>query len=456
MKTDPSFPTRAHWSSRLGFLLAAAGSAIGLGNIWKFPYITGVNGGGAFVLVYLLCIAAVGIPIFLAELFIGQRSQRNAVAAFETMHRKGTPWRLAGWLGVLSAFLILSFYSVVGGWVLDFLFRSISNQFAGHTDEQIKGYLSVLFSDPLKQLFWHAVFMSATIGIVLKGLNQGIERWNKIMMPCLFLLLIALLIRSFFLPGFTEALRFLFSWDASRLSAKGLLEAVGHSFFTLSLGMGAMITYGSYLQKPDQLIRTAVSVAFLDTAVALMAGVVIFAIVFSFGIEPGAGPTLMFQTLPVLFHKLTGSYLISIAFFLLVAFAAFTSAISLLEVVVAYFVENWNFSRRNAAMLFGAIMYLLGVLSALSTNALGDFKILGLTFFDLFDKLTSSVFLPFGGLVISLFFGWVLGPKACETIRQGIGDGRKGQIVATGLLWVTRVLAPVGVFFMLVNGLRNW
>ncbi|HAR41389.1 MAG TPA: sodium-dependent transporter, partial [Bdellovibrionales bacterium] len=438
---------------RIGFLLAAAGSAIGLGNIWKFPYITGVNGGGAFVLIYLVCIAAVGIPIFVAELFIGQRSQRNAVAAFDVVHRPGSPWRLVGLLGIVSAFLILSFYSVVGGWILDFLFKSIGNQFAGHSDQEIKGFLGSLFAAPLLQLFWHAVFMGITVGIVLKGLNAGIERWNRILMPSLFLLLLFLLIRVLFLPGFGQAIEFLFSWETSRLTAKGVLEAVGHSFFTLSLGMGAMITYGSYLQNREQLLRTALSVALLDTLIALVAGIVIFSIVFTFGLQPGAGPTLMFETLPVLFTKLSGSYLISIAFFLLVAFAALTSAISLLEVVVAYFVENRGVSRKNAALVLGLVIYALGVLSALSSNVLSGVKVTGLTFFDLFDKLTSSVFLPFGGMVISLFFGWVLGPSACTAV---MGHGPKGKVLATGLLWTTRIIAPAGVLIMLINGLREW
>ncbi|HET9449779.1 MAG TPA: sodium-dependent transporter [Aggregicoccus sp.] len=439
---------RAHWSSRLAFILAAAGSAVGLGNIWKFPYITGVNGGGAFVAVYLVCIALVGMPIFIAELYIGRQAQANVVRAFEVTHRPRTPWRFVGWMGLASAFLILSFYSVVGGWVLDFILRSVTNQFAGHSDAEIQGVLGTLFSNPLRQLFWHALFMAATVGIVVQGLNAGLERWNRILMPALFVLLLLLLVRAVFLPGFGQALSFLFTPHTERLTAAGVLEAVGHSFFTLSLGMGAMITYGSYLRTSGELTRTVLSVAALDTLIALAAGVVIFSVVFTFGLEPGSGPTLMFQTLPMLFAKMPGGYLVSLAFFLLVGFAALTSAISLLEVVVSYWVETHGTARGRTALVVGGIVYLLGVLSALSTNLLADVKLLGLTFFDLADKLTSSVTLPLGGALISLFFGWVLGRRAVAEVV--------GERFATPLLWTVRVLAPLGVLGMLINGLSGW
>lgn len=439
---------RAHWSSRLAFILAAAGSAVGLGNIWKFPYITGVNGGGAFVAVYLVCIALVGMPIFIAELYIGRQAQANVVRAFEVTHRPRTPWRYVGWMGLASAFLILSFYSVVGGWVLDFILRSATNQFAGHSDAEIQGVLGTLFSKPLRQLFWHALFMAATVAIVVQGLNAGLERWNRILMPALFVLLLLLLVRAVFLPGFGQALSFLFTPHTEKLTATGVLEAVGHSFFTLSLGMGAMITYGSYLRTSGELTRTVLSVAVLDTLIALAAGVVIFSVVFTFGLEPGSGPTLMFQTLPMLFAKMPGGYLVSLAFFLLVAFAALTSAISLLEVVVSYWVETHGTARGRTALVVGGIVYLLGVLSALSTNLLADVKLLGLTFFDLADKLTSSVTLPLGGALISLFFGWVLGRRAVAEVV--------GERFATPLLWTVRVLAPLGVLGMLINGLSGW
>lgn len=443
---------RAHWSGRLAFVLAAVGSAVGLGNIWKFPYITGVNGGGAFVLIYLFCIAMVGIPIFIAELYIGQKSQKNVVESFEVTDRKGTPWRATGWMGLLSAFLILSFYSVVGGWILDFVVKAASGAFSSEGEDSVRGLLGGLFSDPVRQVVWHFVFMALTIGTVLAGVKNGIERASKILMPILFGLLAVLFLRSLFLPGFGEAVEFLFMPHTEQLTGSGVLEAVGHSFFTLSLGMGAMITYGSYLGTTESLPKIAVTVALLDTLVALAAGVVIFSIVFSFGLEPGAGPGLMFQTLPVLFGKMNGGYFVGLAFFVLVGFAAFTSAISLLEVVVAYWEDTHKVSRLKTALVSGTLIFLLGILSALSTNVLGDFTIFGLTFFDLFDKLTSNYLLPIGGMLISLFFGWRLGPTAVVAVLgKKLGEGYLG----TGLLWSARVLAPGGVAAFLIYGLSK-
>ncbi len=442
---------RAHWSNRLAFILAAAGSAVGLGNIWKFPYITGVNGGGAFVAVYLVCILVVGLPIFVSELYVGQRAQANVVDAFVLTHRPGTPWRVVGWLGLLSAVVILSFYSVVGGWVLDFVMRSVTNQFVGHSDEEIKGMLGTLFASPGRQLLWHALFMGGAMAIVQQGLAAGLERWSRILMPTLFVLLLLLLVRAAFLPGFGRALEFLFTPHTEQLTAAGILEAVGHSFFTLSLGMGAMITYGSYLRTGQELTRTVFSVAALDTLIALVAGTIIFSVVFSFGLEAGSGPTLMFQTLPMLFAKVPGGYFVSVAFFLLVAFAALTSAISLLEVVVTYWAEHHGKSRGPTVLVAGGSIYLLGILSALSTNLLEGVKVLGLTFFDLADKLTSSLLLPLGGMLIALFFGWVLGPRAADEVIGG-----RSRAAALLLVWTARVLAPLAVLVILINALRNW
>jgi NSS family neurotransmitter:Na+ symporter len=356
-----------------------------------------------------------------------------------------------GWLGLVSAFLILSFYSVVGGWVLDFVFRSLTHQFAGHSDEEIKGMLGSLFASPVRQFLWHALFMVGTMAIVLRGLSAGLERWSRILMPGLFILLLLLLVRALFLPGVGQALRFLFVPDPSRLTSAGVLEAVGHSFFTLSLGMGAMITYGSFLRSNQELTRTALSVAALDTLIALVAGVVIFSVVFSYGLDAGSGPTLMFQTLPMLFAKLPGGYFVSLAFFLLVTFAALTSAISLLEVVVAYWVERHGMARKPTVLVTGAIVYVLGIPSALSTNVLGDVKLLGHTFFDLVDKLTSSIFLPLGGALISIFFGWVLGPRAADEVL-----GPRFRPAARLLMWTARVLAPLAVAVILARGVRDW
>ncbi|MCB9255045.1 MAG: sodium-dependent transporter [Bdellovibrionaceae bacterium] len=441
---------RTRWSNQLAFILAAIGSAVGLGNIWKFPYIAGENGGGAFVLVYLVCIAAIGIPIFIAELFIGQHAQCNAVAAFEKLTSKGTPWRVSGWIGVLAAFLILSFYSVVGGWVLSFLTKGIANRFVGQPAEVVRGYMASIIGDAKASIFWHTVFMAIVIGIVIMGIKDGVERWNKVLMPGFFALLVALFVRAAFLPGFPLALTFLFAPDTSRLTAAGILEAVGHSFFTLSVGMGAIITYGSYLGEKQELPRIAFLIGLADTLVAMIAGVVIFSIVFSAGLKPEAGPTLMFQTLPVLFASMAGGYYIAVAFFLLVLFAAVTSAVSLLEVVVAYVDEHWNLNRTKGTLLVGGVIYTLGLLCATSNNLLSHVTVLGYNFFSLFDTVSSNYLLPIGGLLISLFYGWVLGKKA---IRSTLGAHADSPFWLHSLLWCARILAPVGVFLVLLNSI---
>jgi neurotransmitter:Na+ symporter, NSS family len=443
---------RAHWSGRFAFVLAAAGSAVGLGNIWKFPYMAGVNGGGAFVFVYLMCIAIVGMPILIAEIYIGRSSQKNAVQAFEELHREKTPWRLAGILGIVSAFLILSFYSVVGGWVLDFEFKSILNQFASQDDAVVKEFLGSLFASPLRLIFWHTLFMGATVYIVIGGISKGIEKWSRLLMPLLILLLGILFVRAMFLDGFGEAMTFLFSPDFSKLSWSGVLEAVGHSFFTLSLGMGAMITYGSYMKKSENVIFTAFAVGILDTLVAIVAGIVIFAVVFSYGQEPGAGPTLMFVTLPLLFKQMAGGYFVSIMFFLLVAFAALTSAISLLEVVVTYWDEEHNWPRKKTTLVMGGTIWALGILCALSFNVLSDFKFFGkFNTFDLFDVATSKIFLPLGGMVIALYYGWVLGPKAVIATFESPPK----KAISMSLMWTARVVAPAAVLFMLIQGVMD-
>ncbi len=441
-----SSPNRSQWSNKVVFILAAAGSAIGLGNIWKFPYVAGSNGGGAFVLVYLLSIALVGIPIIIAELYIGQQSQANAVKSFEILHKNKTFWKLPGYLGLISAFLILSFYSVVGGWILDFEFRALLNEFSSTPPNQVQEMLGSLFSNPMRQLFWHFVFMALCTGIVICGVKGGLERWNKILMPALLLILAILLVYSLFLPGFIPAIEFLFYPNFSQLTPTNILEAVGQAFFSLSLGMGAMITYGSYLNKKESLPKMAGWIAFMDTSIALIAGVIIFSVVFSHDIAPGGGPGLIFQTLPVLFAKIPGGYFFAIAFFLLITFAAVTSAVSIFEVVVAYGDESTSFNRKKSTLFVGLCTFSIGILSVLSTNELADFKIFDLTFFDLFDKLTSSYFLPLGGMMISLFMGWVLGPQHIEKVLGDLPKAFKFY-----LLWTLRLIAPIAVFSVFLN-----
>ncbi len=438
---------RAHWTSRLTFILATAGSAVGLGNVWKFPYITGMNGGGTFVLIYLGSILCLGLPILLAELYVGKKSQSNLVTAFEVIHKPKSPWRIFGAIGVLSAFLIISFYSVVGGWILDFLRLSV----VGLTQEtDPENALGTLLGSPARQTLLHFLFCGITAAIVARGVNQGLERINKLLMPLLMVLLLLLLGHSFFLPGFEQALSFLFKPSSENLSASGILEAVGHSFFTLSLGVGCILTYGSYLDEKTPLARTALAVIFLDTLIALIAGIIIFSVVFSFEMEPAAGPPLVFHTLPTLFAKLSGGSIMSLTFFVLLTFAAITSAVSILELIVAYVTERFSVARTKATYSIAFAVFTVGLLTVGSFNILAEVKILGLTFFDLFDKLTSHYLLPLNGLIMAVFVGWVLGRKAINEILSGLPS-----TFQTAFLWVLRVISPALVLTMIWNKIKD-
>ena len=399
---------RGKWGGRLGFILAAAGSAIGLGNIWKFPYITGIHGGGAFVLVYLICILIVGLPIMIAEIYFGKISQKSPVGAFK--HYEGESkiskqFYLVGWLGVISSILVLSFYSVVAGWAWHYLYLSFKG-FSG-TDKEVTSLFGQLYVNPYIQTFWHTVMMGVTIWIISRGVSKGIEKASKILMPVLFIILVGLMFYALTLKGGMQAVKFLFYPDFSKIDAEGIIQALGHSFFTLSLGMGAMITYGSYLNKDVNIVKSSIIISILDTLIALIAGVMIFSIVFSYGLKASSGPSLIFKTLPVIFSKMPGGQIIAILFFILLIFAALTSAISLLEVAVSYFVDEREWSRKKATVIVGGFIYLLGIFSAVSS-----LKIMDETFLDFFDNITTKYFLPVGGLFTILIFAYGIDHKA--------------------------------------------
>ncbi len=435
---------RGMWSGRIGFVLAASGSAIGLGNIWKFPYITGVYGGGAFVLVYIVSVLLVGIPLMIAELIVGRHGRSNPVGAFQRMHRPGSPWRFVGWLGVASGFVILSFYSVVGGWAISYLFKSIVG-FAGTADQISSQFGHLVDSAPLS-IFWHTVFMAITIAIVAGGVQKGIERWSKILMPGLFILLTGLMIYGLVFSGAGgRALSFLFRPNFHQLSAEAVLSALGHAFFTLSLGMGAMITYGSYMRPGESLTRDAITISFLDTLIALMAGLAIFSLVFQYGLEPAAGPGLIFNTLPVLFAQ-TGPW-VSVPFFLLLIFAAITSAISLLEVVVSYFCDERAWKRRWATIIMGGAIYVLGILSAIASLKI-PFRGSNQGFFDIFDFVSTNYMLPIGGLLTCLYVAWVVSDK-----KRSKEFGSRG-VLYKGLRFTLRFITPVAVLVVLLHGLQ--
>ncbi|MCF7808518.1 MAG: sodium-dependent transporter [Candidatus Marinimicrobia bacterium] len=398
---------REVWGSKFGFILAAAGSAVGLGNIWKFPYIAGENGGAAFVFVYLICIAIIGFPVLIAEILIGRTTQKNPVGAFTALsHNKF--WISIGFLGVLAGFLILSFYSVIGGWTIGYVIETLKGSISSFNDPAEAGELfNALVGNVGWNIGFHTIFFALVMFIVIRGVQGGIERASKIMMPILVFILVILIIRGVTLKGASAGVMFLWVPDWSKITAESILIALGHAFFTLSLGMGAMMTYGSYMSKKDNVVTSSAQIVTLDTLIALMAGLAIFTAVFASGLDPAAGPGLIFQTLPAVFSSMTGGTFFSLLFFLLLAIAALTSAISLLEVVVAYFVDEQKWNRKGAVIIFGGITYLLGIPSALSFNVMSGVTFFDLNFFDLIDFIASNILLPFGGLMIAVFAGWV-------------------------------------------------
>lgn len=403
---------RSHWTSRWTFILATAGSAIGLGNIWKFPYMTGVNGGSAFVLVFLLCIAVVGIPLMMCEIMLGRRAQRNPVDGMAALAKEaGAPvlWRWVGIVGLIAGLLILAFYSVIAGWVLDYVVRAASGSFKGIDGAMAQSQFDAFLAAPLELGLWHSLFMVMTMSVVARGVNSGLEKANNILMPALFAILLVLLGYSLAEGDVARSAHFMFAPDFSKVTPVAVLSALGHAFFSLSLGMGAVMVYGSYLQRHVSIARTTLFVALADTAVGLLVGLAIFALVFANGLEPAAGPGLIFQTLPIAFGKMPGGAFIGTLFFLLVAFAAWTSAISLVEPAIAWITENTRLTRLQAAWLIGLTDWVLGIAVLLSFSAWKDVRLLfGLNIFDTLDKLTTNILLPLGGLLMALFAGWVM------------------------------------------------
>lgn len=437
------------WANRWTFVLAATGSAVGLGNIWKFPYITGENGGGAFVLVYLVCILAAGIPVMLAEVMLGRKARLspiNAMKALTISEKAPAFFRSIGWMGALSGFFILSFYSVIAGWTLIYIVKMATGVFDGATGESAGAEFGALLGNPWLLLLLHTLFTGMTGYVIARGVHKGLEDGVRLMMPMLFLMLVLLLGYSLTTSGFGQALSFLFSFDFSKLSTESVVVALGHSFFTLSLGMGAMMTYGAYMPKQASLGKTVLIVAVLDTLVALVAGIVIFSVVFSNGLEPGAGPGLLFQTLPVAFAALPFGALIGTVFFVLVAIAAWSSAISIAEPAVAWAVEK-GYGRKLSTLVVCGFSWLLGVGTVLSFNEWSELKLAGRTFFDWLDFLTSNLMLPLGGILIALFVGWFMKPEAVAA------ESRLDGGVLRLLLLMLKVVSPLAVLAVFVNGL---
>lgn len=440
------------WSSRMAFVLAATGSAVGLGNIWKFPYIAGENGGGAFVLVYLACIAIIGIPIMMAEVLIGRRGRQSPINTMHTLaveEGRHPTWQYLGWAGVLTGFLILSFYSVVAGWAMAYIPRAASGLFTGASPEQVGKMFGDLIGDPERLLAWHTLFMGLTMIVVARGVKSGLERAVQFLMPTLFFLLVVLVGYAISTAEFSAGIKFMFVPNFSKLTPEGVLVAIGHAFFTLSLGMGAIMVYGSYLPKSTSITKTTIMIAAADTLVALMAGLVIFPIVFANGLEVSEGPGLVFVTLPIAFGQMWGGVFFGTLFFILLSFAAWTSAISLIEPAVAWLVENRGMNRVRATVWAVGITWLLGLASLLSLNVWKDIKIIKWGILDFVDKLTANVMLPLGGLAIAVFAVWQMSRAATE-------EELALENVVTYRLWrfVMRYIIPpaIGLIFLYAIG----
>ena len=445
---------RGQWSGKLGFILAAAGSAVGLGNLWKFPYITYENQGGAFVLVYIAAVAVVGLPIMVAEIILGRRGGLNPVGTFAKLAQGrpgGRAWSAVGFVGVAAGFIILSYYSVVAGWTLRYIAMAVGGQLGqlAAQPHALDEFFGAYAADGGAQVLGHAIFMGATMTAVVLGVKGGIERVATLLMPLLFAILIGLAIYAATTDGFGRAMGFLFNPDFGALTTRSLLEAMGQAFFSLSLGMGAMITYGSYMRKEDSIPVSAVQVSLLDTLVGLLACVIMFSIIFTFDMEVSASAGILFTTLPAVFYQLPGGGLIAAGFYILVAFAALTSTISLLEVVSSYAIDELGWSRRQATLTMGSGIFVFGVLNALSmgaNGALSNFNIFGEGkngVFSTLDYLAANWLLPVGGLMIAIFAGWVLSSRdTWDELRQGHAGGAR---LYAGWRILIRFVAPVAV-----------
>lgn len=439
------------WSSRWIFILAATGSAVGLGNIWRFPYVTGENGGGAFVLIYLACVLLVGLPIMIAETLIGRRGRQSPINSMRSLAEDeglSEHWRFLGWLGVVAGFIILSFYSVVAGWSVAYIFYVGGGVFDGISADASAAQFDALTGSPWRLLGWHTAFIVLTTTIVARGVSGGLELAVKWLMPALFILLIVVVGYAMGTGDFAGAVTYLFEPDFSEVSANSVLAALGQAFFSLSLGMGAIMIYGSYLPADASIPRTIGTVAMCDTLVALLAGLAIFPIVFGFGLEPGSGPGLVFITLTIAFGHMPGGQIFGALFFVLLTVAAWTSAISLLEPVAAWLVESFGMSRRRAATVGGIGAWLLGVGSLLSFNEWADATLWGMNFFDLCEFLSTNIMLPLGGLLIAVFAGWRMSRTTTRDELQ-LSDG---ALYATWRFLV-RFIAPAGVLVIFLNAL---
>ena len=441
---------RENWGSRIGFILAAAGSAVGLGNIWRFPYLAGENGGSAFILIYLVFVFAIGLSVMIAEFTVGRSTGLAAVGAFKAISDR---WTFVGIMGVLAAFLIMGFYPVVGGWALAYVLESLTGLMSQSPD-QIGDSFGAFITGATQPLIWMLIFLGMNILIVAKGIKGGIEKAAKVLMPTLFVLLIFIAIRSLTLEGAGGGIDFIFRPDFSEVSGATFLAALGQAFFSLSLGMGAMITYGSYLSKKETLANNALIVTGLDVGVALLAGIAMFPALFAFGMEPAAGPGLVFVVIPIVFSQMGGiGTIMGIIFFVALTVAALTSSVSLMEVVVAYFIDQKNMARTKAVYLTGAGFAIMGVLASLSLGIFDPLPVFNVGFFDLFDILSDKVFLGLGGMLIATFTGWVVNK---DTLKKELtNDGTTDFKLFEVWYFLIKFVIPPAVAIVAVAGIMD-
>lgn len=430
---------RNQWSTGIGFILATAGSAIGLGNLWKFPYLMGRNGGFWFLIVYLVFILLLGLPVMITEMSVGRYTQKSPVSAYRSLGKKAA---VIGVLGVLAAFLILSYYSVIGGWILKY-FQSYVTTFQAVDFEQY-------ISSPVEPVIWHFVFIFLACLLCYKG-AKSIEKASKVMMPLLFVFLVVIVVRSVTLPGAVEGLKFMFV-PSSDFTFDSVIAALGQVFYSLSLAMGITVTYGSYLKKKNNIPKDTSIVAGLDTAAAVLAGIAIFPAVFAFGLEPAQGPSLIFGTLPKVFESMVGGSFFAIIFFILMFFAAITSGIALLECVVSYAIDDLHWSRNKAIAIIGLLVFILGIPSALSFGPLADVQILNYSLFDFVGMITDNILLPIGGLLMCVYIGWFWQPG--KLIAEMESEGVKFRL-KKAWLWCIRTVTPALILVVTVLGFIN-
>lgn len=444
--------TRESFASKFGVLVAMAGSAVGLGNLWRFPYLVGTNGGAAFIIIYLACVLLLALPIMYSEFVIGRRSQSNVFGAYKVL-APNTKWCNVGFIYLLCSLTIISFYSVVGGWTIDYLFKAITFKFEVADTTLLNGMFTKAVTSEYEPLFYMLIFLVATALIVLAGVKEGIEKYTKIMMPVLFIMVVVIAIRSVTLPGASAGLDFLFKPDFSKVTATTFLEALGQAFFSLSVGAGTVMTYASYVNKKESIVGLSTQTALTDTLFAVIAGLAIMPAVFAFGVSPEQGPGLVFVTLPYIFSQLPFGSVLAIIFFFILFIAALTSSISLLEVIVAYLNEEYKLSRMKSITLSLIVVVILGALCSLSQGVLGDIKIFGNNIFDCFDKLSANILLPLGGLIAVIFVGWRM--KKVDFTDEFTSGGvyKYSPALMSFFYFSIKYLAPIVVAVIMIRGL---